>query len=359
MRIMTILGTRPEIIRLSRVIPRLDAVADHVLVHTGQNNDPSLNDVFFQSLPLRQPNYRFEVRGTAARQWATLFPVCEDLLLRIRPDKLLILGDTNSALCALVAKRHGIAVYHMEAGNRCFDDGVPEEVNRRVVDHCSDVLLPYTERARANLLREGIPSHRIFVTGNPIWEVIRAQRQRIDESRVLDRLGLKPQRYFLSTAHRAENVDVEERLAALLTALDRLQRDHGLPVIVSTHPRTAARLREHSGAPVNSEVRFLEPFGFADFVALERQAACVLTDSGTVQEECALFHVPNVTLRDVTERPETIECGSNLLAGVEPESIARCVRQALASRRRITPPPEYLTEHVSDTVVNILLGRFT
>jgi UDP-N-acetylglucosamine 2-epimerase (non-hydrolysing) len=357
MRIMTILGTRPEIIRLSRVIPRLDEIADHVLVHTGQNNDPNLNDVFFQSLPVRQPNYRFEARGSAARQWATLFPACEDLLLRIKPDKLLILGDTNSALCALIAKRHGIAVYHMEAGNRCFDDRVPEEVNRRVVDHCSDVLLPYTERARANLIREGIASNRIFVTGNPIWEVIRYKDEQIAQSNVVQRLGLKPKSYFLVTAHRAENVDVEGRLAAMLTAFDRLQREHRLPVIVSTHPRTRARLGELSGIAVNSEVRFLEPFDFCDFVALERQAACVLTDSGTVQEECALLSVPNVTIRDVTERPETMECGSNVVAGIEPDSVARGVRQALASSRQITPPPEYRVEHVSHTVVNILLSR--
>lgn len=356
MRIVTILGTRPEIIRLSRIIPRLDRAADHVLVHTGQNHDPTLSEVVFTTLGVRQPDHRFEARGSAARQWATLFPACEEVLVQVKPEKLLILGDTNSALASLVAKRHGIAVYHMEAGNRCFDDRVPEEVNRRVVDHCSDVLLPYTERARANLLREGIPSQRIFVTGNPIGEVIQNHRQQIDRSDILERLDLKPKGYFLVTAHRAENVDIAERLGTLLQTLDRLQREHAVPVIVSTHPRTRVRLSELARAPTNPHVRFVEPFDFFAFVALERQAACVLSDSGTVQEECALLNVPNVTIRDVTERPETMECGSSLLAGIEPDRVAHCVRQAVASPRRVTAPPEYLVENVSDTVVNVLLS---
>jgi UDP-N-acetylglucosamine 2-epimerase (non-hydrolysing) len=357
-KIMTILGTRPEIIRLSLVIPKLDRACNHVLVHTGQNYDPALTDVFFAELGLRAPNHALEVRGaTFGEQAGAILAAGERVLRAERPERLLLLGDTNSSLVALVAKRMGIPVYHMEAGNRCYDDRVPEEVNRRVIDHCSDVLLPYTERSRANLLREGIPGDRVFVTGNPILEVIRHYDPAIGASTALRELGLEPEGYFLVTMHRAENVDVESRLAALAAALRRLHGEHRLPVIVSMHPRTRERMRAF-GIPADGEgVRFLPPFGFPAFIALERAARCVLSDSGTVQEECALLRRPNVTLRDVTERPETIECGSNVLAGADPDTILACVRTALARRPVWTPPREYLVEDVSDTVVGILLGH--
>jgi UDP-N-acetylglucosamine 2-epimerase (non-hydrolysing) len=358
MKIMTILGTRPEIIRLSRVIPKLDEACKHVLVHTGQNYDPSLSDVFFSGLGVRAPDHALDVRGaTFGERIAGILAAGERVLRAEHPDRLLLLGDTDSSLVALIAKRLGIAVYHMEAGNRCYDDRVPEEVNRRVIDHCSDVLMPYTERSRANLLREGLPGERVFVTGNPIHEVIRHFEPRIAAATIHGELGIEAGKYFLVTMHRAENVDLEPRLAALTTALRRLHEEHRLPVVVSTHPRTREKMRAFGIPADGTGVRFLAPFGFAAFIALERAARCVLSDSGTVQEECALFGTPNVTLRDVTERPETIECGSNMLTGADPDTILACVRIVLSRRSTWAPPREYLVENVSDTVVRIVLGH--
>ncbi len=359
MRIMTILGTRPEIIRLSRVIEKLDRLADsHILVHTGQNFDSSLSDVFFEQLSIRQPNHYLGAHGeTFGEQIGQIITLSEKVMREEQPDRLLILGDTNSALSAVVAKRLGIPVYHMEAGNRCYDDRVPEEVNRRIIDHSSDVLLPYTERSRKNLLREGIEGHRIYVTGNPIYEVIQHYDDLINKSVIHERLGLKAGKYFLVTMHREENVDVEDRLRSLITALELLHREYELPVICSTHPRTRARMKR-SGieSPADGGVQFHEPFGLFDFIALERNAFCVLSDSGTVQEECCIFKVANVTIRDVTERPETLECGSNMLSGVDPGDVQRCVRTVLDQQSLWTVPPEYLVENVSGTVAKIVLG---
>ena len=356
MRVMTVLGTRPEIIRLSRVIEKLDGLCEHTLVHTGQNYDPNLNELFLDQLRVRRPDHLLGVRADRfGEQVGQILSAGERAFLDVRPDRLLLLGDTNSALVALVAKRMGIPVYHMEAGNRCYDDRVPEEVNRRVIDHCSDVLMPYTERSRANLLREGIAGSRVHVTGNPIFEVLEHYRSEIAASDVLSRLGVERGRFFLVTMHRAENVDVEARLRAFTSALERLGQEHDLPIICSTHPRTETRLSQH-GLSGNARIQFLRPFGLFDFVALEQAAFCVLSDSGTVQEECCIFHVPNVTLRDVTERPETVECGSNMLTGANAEDILRAVRTVLAARREWVVPPEYLVPHVSETVAKIVLG---
>lgn len=359
MKIMTVLGTRPEIIRLSSVIEKLDRLADqHILVHTGQNFDPSLSDLFFDELGVRQPDHYLGARGDSfGAQIAQILSLSEPLLKSEAPDRVLILGDTNSALVAIIAKRLGIPVYHMEAGNRCFDDRVPEEVNRRIVDHCSDVLMPYTERSRANLLREGIDGNRIFVTGNPILEVIQSYETQIGNSKVLDRLKLVARKYFLVTMHRAENVDLEGRLHSLVKGLQAIAKNYDLPIICSTHPRTREVMKRFSvDDTADARIRFLPPFGLFDFIALERNALCVLSDSGTVQEECCIFKVPTVTLRDVTERPETIECGSNILSGAAPEAILRCVRTVLEQNRDWTPPHEYLAEQVSETVIKILLG---
>lgn len=357
MKIVTVIGTRPEIIRLKLIIEKLDTLSKHLLVHTGQNFDPSLSDTFFEQLRVRKPDLHLGVRGkTVADQIGQILSGCEQVLLEQRPDRLLILGDTNSSLCAIMAKRLGIPVFHMEAGNRCFDDRVPEEVNRRLIDHSSDVLMPYTERSRANLLREGIAGERIFVTGNPIFEVIKHFDAEIGASDVLERLGLEERRYFLVTMHRAENVDIPKRLGDLTEALHRVQKAHGLPVVVSTHPRTRQRMEAAGISARDCEVRFVEPFGFFDFIQLERKAFCVLSDSGTVQEECAIFGVPNVTIRDVTERPETIECGSNILSSADPKIILDCVDTVVALQPRWTAPPEYLVPAVSDTVVRIVTG---
>lgn len=357
MKVMTVLGTRPEIIRLSRVIDLLDRLADHVLVHTGQNYDERLSGLFFRELGVRAPDVFLGVRGaTFAEQMAQIVTGTERLLLERRPDRLLILGDTNSGLGAIVARRFGIPVYHMEAGNRCYDDRVPEEVNRRVIDHASTVLMPYTERSRANLLREGIAGERIFVTGNPIKQVIDGHSEAIRSSRVLESLGLASRGFFLVTMHRAENVDREDRLRSLITGLSRLHEEYSLPVVCSFHPRTRSKVERFGIDIARTAIRFVEPLGFFDFVRLEQEAFCILSDSGTVQEEACIFHVPNVTIRDVTERPETVECGSNLLAGADPDCMLPAVRLVTSHAPSWQPPAEYTAPLVAETVCRIVTG---
>ena len=357
MKVMTILGTRPEIIRLSRIIPLLDQHANHVLVHTGQNYDDRLNRIFFDDLGIRDPDENMGVKaGSFSSQIGRILEKSEELFLKHRPERLLILGDTNSGMSAVTARRLGIPVYHMEAGNRCYDDRVPEEVNRRVIDHSSTILMPYTNRSRENLLKEGIPGERIYVTGNPIKEVIDHYGKQIAASKALSTLGIEEGKYFLVTMHRAENVDVEQRLRNLVGALSLLNREYGYPVICSFHPRTRARV-EAFGVDVNrAGLRFVEPFGFFDFIKLEKSAFCLLSDSGTVQEEACIFGVPNVTIRDVTERPETVECGCNILSGADPQTILRLVKMVTGRMGGWQPPQEYLAEGVADTVCRILLG---
>ena len=357
MKVMTIVGTRPEIIRLSRVVALLDQWCDHLLVHTGQNFDDRLSGLFFRELGMREPDVHMGARGRGfADQVGQILARSEDLFLEHRPDRLLILGDTNSGLTALVARRLGIPVYHMEAGNRCFDDRVPEEVNRRVIDHSSNVLMPYTERSRANLLREGIAGDRIYVTGNPIKEVIDHYAGEIAASRALKELGVAPQRYFLVTMHRAENVNVEPRLRVLVDALAGLYAKHGFPVICSFHPRTRAMVEKFGVDVAQTGLRFVDPLGFFDFVRLEQEAFCLISDSGTVQEEACILGVPNVTIRDVTERPETVECGSNVLAGCDADLLMRMVDYVTQRRGGWRPPVEYLADRVADTVVGIVLS---
>ncbi len=354
---MTILGTRPELIRLSRIIPLLDQLCDHVLVHTGQNYDRNLYDIFLEELNIRKPDYVLECKSESLMgQVASILKESESIITTEKPDRLLLLGDTNSALSAIVAKRMGIPVFHMEAGNRCYDDRVPEEVNRRIIDHCSDVLMPYTERSRANLLREGIDGERIYVIGNPINEVILAYQHQIDGSTILTDMKIEQQKYFLVTMHRQENVDIQDRLRNLTQGFYLLQKEFDLPIICSLHPRTRSKMEAFGLDLKQNKIRFSEPFGFFDFIELERNAFCVLSDSGTVQEECCIFNVPNVTIRDVTERPETVECGSNILSGVEPESIIRCVKTVLLNKPSWSIPPEYTIPSVSQAVLKILMG---
>lgn len=357
MRVMTVLGTRPEIIRLSRVIEKLDALCDHTLVHTGQNYDPTLSDIFFTELGVRKPNVALGIASESiGQQIAQILIGIENQLRAVRPDRLLVLGDTNSGLAAVIAKRAGISVFHMEAGNRCYDDRVPEEVNRRIIDQCSDVLMPYTERSRANLLREGFLGERVFVTGNPIFEVIQHFRSQINASRALVTHALDAKGYLLVTMHRAENVDDETRLRSLCASLERLHAQLGVPVVCSLHPRTRSRMEAFGMNMAPGRITFVPPLGFFDFVRLESDALCVLSDSGTVQEECSILGVPTVTLRDVTERPETLECGSNMLSGVEPDRVSAAVRVVLAASPGWRAPAEYLVPNVSDAVVKILLG---
>jgi UDP-N-acetylglucosamine 2-epimerase (non-hydrolysing) len=360
LRVLTVLGTRPEIIRLGPLIERLDRSADHYVVHTGQNSDPSLSDVFFEELGVRRPDTVLGVTGASfAERIAGILIGVERVIDEWAPERLLILGDTDSGLAAFVAKRKGIPVFHMEAGNRCFDDRVPEEVNRRVIDHCSDVLLPYTHRSRENLLREGIEPERVLVTGNPIKEVLDRHAGRIEDSDALVRLGLEPEGYLLLTAHRQETVDLEARLRLLTKGVRRVAAETGLRLVCSVHPRTRSKL-EAFGLDFEGEGAIVSPpFGFLDFVKLERNARCVLTDSGTVQEECCILGVPAVTVRDTTERPETIECGSNVLSGVDSERIVATTLSVLGSSGGWTPPPEYLADRVSETVAGIVLGAGT
>ena len=354
---MTVLGTRPEIIRLSRVIPLLDDVCAHVVVHTGQNFHPGLSDVFFDELGVRAADVHLGVKGgTFGQQIGLLLERIEGVFTEHRPERLLVLGDTNSGLVSIVAKRHGIPVYHMEAGNRCYDDRVPEEVNRRLIDHSSSVLLPYTHRSKENLVREGIDRSRIFVTGNPIKQVIDHYEPQIEASDVLGRLGLEPRKFFLVTMHRAENVDDEGRLRGLIDTLMRLHEQHGLPVVCSLHPRTRSKIERFGIDIERVNLLFLEPLGFFEFIRLEREAFCVLSDSGTVQEEACLFGTPNVTIRDVTERPETLEVGSNLLSGLEPDAIVEAVSVVISDGHAWAPPVDYLVDNVAETVRRLLLG---
>jgi UDP-N-acetylglucosamine 2-epimerase (non-hydrolysing) len=356
-KILTVFGTRPEIIRLSLIMALLDQHCEQVTVHTGQNYDPNLSDVFLQELGIRDVNHHLGIRAnTFGDQAGQILSKMDDLLAKEKPDRLLILGDTNSGLAAIIAARRGIPVYHLEAGNRCYDNRVPEEVNRRIIDHSSDVLLPYTERSAENLVREGIRRDRIFVVGNPIREVLEHFQPKVDASEVLTRLGLQPGGYFIVTLHRAENVDLPDRLRALLDALASLAREFNKPAVVSVHPRTADRI-QRLGIKVDPQwIRLEQPFGLFDFIKLEQSAAGVVTDSGTVQEEACIFGIPNVTLRDVTERPETTECGSNILAGQHVDHLLAGMRLAMAGGATWEAPPEYRKRNVAATVARIMIS---
>ncbi|MED5016026.1 UDP-N-acetylglucosamine 2-epimerase (non-hydrolyzing) [Paenibacillus chibensis] len=358
MRIMTILGTRPEIIRLSLILPKLDRYAErHVLVHTGQNFAERLSGIFFRQMGLRAPDYVLQdAAASLGNQLSAMFSQMEAILEKEKPDKILLLGDTNSALCAVLAERLGYPVVHMEAGNRCFDLRVPEEKNRRVIDAISSINMPYTEQSKKHLVAEGFPSSRIVLTGNPIYEVMQHYEPSIAVSDILNALSLKPKEYFLVTAHRAENVDDPVRLREIVEGLNRIAASYGRRIICSIHPRTASRIAGLKPLALHPLVEFHEPFGFFDFVLLERHACCALTDSGTVQEECCIMQVPTVTMRTTTERPETVDCGSNIVSGLEAGAIFRSAELMLSLSRGWDCPEGYLAENVSDKVVKFLLG---
>lgn len=358
MKVLTVAGTRPELIRLSLVFRRFGELgAEHVLVHTGQNYDVRLSQIFFDELELPPPDEYLDVRAeTVGAQIGQIVTRSERVLLERRPDALLVLGDTNSGLSAIAAARHDIPIFHMEAGNRCFDWRVPEEKNRKLIDHISDWLLPYTPRSREYLLNEGLPADRIFVPGNPITEVLEHFRVLWEGSDVVARLGLEPDRYLLVTAHRQETVDVPARLRALCLGLNETVRMLDLPLVWSVHPRTRGKLSE-TAIELDDRIQFHEPFGFGDFVALEAGARCVITDSGTVQEECSLLKVPAVTCRDTTERPETVECGSNMLCGIgNPERMAFSAAAMIAGGRDWVSPYEH-DQDVAEKVVKFMLGN--
>ncbi len=354
---MTIFGTRPEIIRLSLILKVLDQHCEHTTVHTGQNYDESLSDVFIRDLEIRPPDVHLGIKSKSfGDQIGQILTKTDELLEKHKPDRVLILGDTNSALSAITAARRQIPVFHMEAGNRCYDNRVPEEVNRRIIDHSSSILMPYTERSKENLVREGIDRDRIFVTGNPIKEVLDHYSESIDASEVMKSLKVDPFEYFLVTLHRAENVDEPQRIAKIFAGLAEIAAKFDKTVLVSVHPRTAQKMEQHGIRPASPNIRLLKALRFFDFVKLEKNSLAVLTDSGTVQEECSIFGIPNITLRDVTERPETIECGSNILSGAEASMIVNAVGLAIGQPANWRAPQEYLTENVSQTVTKIMLG---
>jgi UDP-N-acetylglucosamine 2-epimerase (non-hydrolysing) len=358
MKIMTILGTRPEIIRLSLIIKLLDQHCEHILVDTGQNYDDRLSGLFFRELDVRPPDVSLGVNGKGfGEQVGQIFSRIESALIEHKPDRVLILGDTNSGLAAIVARRLGVPVYHMEAGNRCYDFRVPEESNRRIIDHVSSILMPYTNRSRENLIREGIPGQHIYVTGNPIYEVMTHSADKIAASTILSTLKLKERSYILVTMHRAENVDVEQRFRAVIESLALLHKQFGFPILCSLHPRTRSTAQQFGISLSQPGLTVFEPFGFFDFIRLEQGAFCILSDSGTVQEEACILGIPNITIRDVTERPETIECGSNVLAGCDTQTILRMTNMVTQESRNWRAPAEYLVSNVSDTVTRIVFGH--
>ncbi|WP_193614575.1 non-hydrolyzing UDP-N-acetylglucosamine 2-epimerase [Nocardioides lijunqiniae] len=338
MKVMTVVGTRPEIIRLARVIERLDLSVDHVLVHTGQNYDYSLNQVFFDDLGLREPDHFLEVDTSSLGRvlGETLIRV-EEVMRAEQPDAVLVLGDTNSCIAAVMAKRLRIPTYHMEAGNRCFDENVPEETNRRMVDHVADFNLVYTEHARRNLLAEGLHPRRILLTGSPMREVLEHYRSQIESSDVVERLGLEPAKFFLVSAHREENVDSPVRLRMLLDCLSAVREEWGYRVVVSTHPRTRKRLEALDDVDQVSGIEFMDPFGFHDYNKLQTAAACVLSDSGTISEESSVLRFPAVTLRDSIERPEALDAGAIIMTGLHRDDVVAAVRSVMDDFARGVP----------------------
>lgn len=360
LKIMTVLGTRPEIIRLSEIIKELDRTFDHILVHTGQNYDDGLNAIFFRDLELRNPNHVLSVAGAnGAQTVANTITAVDDMLEKERPDAFLVLGDTNSALSVYAAKRRKIPVFHMEAGNRCFDERVPEEINRRIVDHTSDINLVYSERAREYLLREGFPPEKIIKIGSPLFEVLTVHRTKILKSGVLKQLQLSAGKYFLASIHREENIADDTNFLSIMSALRAVAETYTLPIIVTTHPRTRKRL-DTSGVSVPDLARFVQPFGFIDYVHLEQNAACVLSDSGTISEESSLLNFPAVNIREAHERPEATDEAVLAMSGLRPERVIQAIELARSYRygdtRDFEVVADYAVSNVSKKVPKIILS---
>ena len=357
LKVMTVVGTRPEIIRLSEVIKACDRYFDHILVHTGQNWDYTLNQVFFEELGLRSPDHYLGVVGkTLGETMGNILAKSWDILTQVRPDALLILGDTNSALAAISAKRLKIPIFHMEAGNRCFDQNVPEEINRKIVDHISDINLPYTEHSRRYLLSEGVRKEHIYVTGSPMPEVLHKHMASIEASDVLQELGLEAGKYLLVSAHREENIDNEHTFQSLMNAINAAAETYGLPVIYSTHPRSWKRIEER-GFRFHPLVRQLKPFGFFPYNKLQRNAFCVLSDSGTLSEESAILGFPAVLIRTSTERPEVLDKGTVIVGGVTERDILQAVELSRAmyeAKEPVVLATDYADLNVSVKVVKII-----
>ncbi len=356
-KILTILGTRPEIIRLSLIIPLLDKYTNHKIVHTGQNYDYELDKVFFKNFNLRKPDYFLKAKGNFSNQIAVILKKLHEIILKEKPERFLVLGDTNSSLGAIVAKRLGVPVFHMEAGNRQYDDIVPEEINRRIIDTSSDILLPYTFRSAQNLTKEGFERSRIFITGNPIYEVINKFSKNIYKSNIDKSLNVNKKKYFLLTLHRQENVDDELRLKFIISVLKSINRIFNLKIIWPIHPRTLKNIKKFR-IKLNKDLIITKPLDFFSFVKLEMNAFCVLTDSGTVQEECAIFKIPNIILRDKTERPETIEAGSSIVCMNNKNDILNAIKFSTQTGLLSNDVESYNDINVSKKVLNVILSNY-
>ncbi len=360
-RVLTIVGTRPELIKLCRVIAELDEHTEHVLVHTGQNYDYELNEIFFKDLEIRKPDHFLQVAGESPAQTiGSVIVKADGVLAQTRPEAFLVLGDTNSCLAAIAAKRRKIPVFHMEAGNRCFDQRVPEEINRKLVDHLSDINMPYTEHARRYLLAEGMRPETVIKTGSPMKEVLSRYLPRIEQSGIVSRLGLEAGAYFLVSAHREENVDSEEKFRDLLESLDAVAKQYKKPVIVSTHPRTRKRLEGTKVESLSAEIRFLTALGFIDYVKLQMHAICVISDSGTITEESSILNLPAITIREAHERPEGMDEGVLVMSGLQPQRVLQSIElvtsQHSKEKRRFRLVADYDTEDVSRKVVRIIMS---
>ena len=358
LKLITVLGTRPEIIRLSRVIPLLDKYTEHILVHTGQNYDYELNEIFFKDLELRKPDYYLNVNTSSLGYMLgeTLIKI-EEVLDKENPDAMLILGDTNASIAAIMAKRRHIPIYHMEAGNRSFDENVPEETNRRMIDHIADFNLVYTENSRRHLISEGLPHRRIYLTGYPLYEVLKHYYPKIQNSQILDSLQQEPHKYFLVSVHREENVDYPENLKKISIVLNRLAEQYNYPIIVSTHPRTRKRLESLDSFAFNPLIQFQKPFSYTDYNFLQMNATCVISDSGTISEESAILKFPAITIRNSMERPEALDAGTIILSGFEPEIVLDSIKVAIeedANYAKICP--EYEIDNCSMRVLKLILG---
>lgn len=357
MKIVTIVGTRPEFIRLSRILPLLDKYSDHKIIHTGQNYDYNLDKVFFKNFKIRKPNYFLNAKKSFGNQVSIIFKKLEKILLDLKPDRFLVLGDTNSSLGAIIAKRLGIPVFHMEAGNRQYNDIVPEEVNRRLIDHSSDILLPYTQRSCENLIKEGIDRKRIFVTGNPIFEVMNFYQDQINSSNILKKLKISEKKYFLLTSHRQENVDNPFKLKSIIEILNNLVSIKKIPLIWPIHPRSKLRLKKLK-IKYNKLIKLIPPVDFFEFSNLEKNCFCIITDSGTVQEEASILKKPNLIIRDTTERPETIEAGSSILIGSEKKYIKKQIKIATDLEGSEDEVHGYMVENVSNKIIKILFSKY-
>jgi UDP-N-acetyl-L-fucosamine synthase len=358
-KVVTIVGTRPEIIRLSRVMMLLDEFVDQIIVHTGQNYDYELNEIFFKDLEIRKPDYFLNVNTSSlGKVYGETISKSEEVLVKEKPDAVLILGDTNSSIAGIIAKRLRIPVYHMEAGNRCFDFNVPEEINRRIIDHIADFNLVYTENARRHLISEGIPHRRIYVTGSPIKEVVNYYKPKINKSGILSKLKLNKKNYFLVSAHREENVDNKKNLESILVSLNEICNAYNIPVIISTHPRTRKRLELLKSFKYNKNLIFLKPFGFLDYVKLQMNSFCTISDSGTICEESSMLNFPAITIRNAMERPEAMDSGSIILTGLKPDIILNSIKVVTSEEKYSSKevPADYKIENTSMRVLKIILG---